>query len=159
MARKPKSLIAQVKAMTKRWPQLLPTPGIEPGTVVWFGDLKGFERPFRVSIEFGLPRSGSSSMCRRFPVVRVLAPQLVLNFDAEEEAPLPHVYFEAPNYTLSPLCLFDPKAGEWDTSMLIADTTVPWAARWLACYEIWEATGRWVGGGRHDTEGESKDAA
>ncbi|MBP8931241.1 MAG: hypothetical protein KBG46_08165 [Paracoccus sp.] len=40
-------------------------------------------------------------------------------------------------------------AKEWNPSMSIAKTTVPWAARWLACYELWEATGRWHGGGRH----------
>ena len=159
MARKPRSLIAQVEAMSRRWPGFEPTIGIEPETVIWFGDLKGLERIFRLSIEFGVPRSGSSIMCRLMPVVRVLSPSLVMNADAPEEAPLPHVYFEGPNYTLSPLCLFDPVAREWDRSMLIADTTVHWAVRWLAAYEIWEATGRWVGGGRHDDHKESDNAA
>jgi len=32
-------------------------------------------------------------------------------------------------------------------SMLIADTTVPWTAEWLANYEVWLATGEWHGGG------------
>jgi hypothetical protein len=82
---------------------------------------------------------------------------LVLNFDADDEAPLPHVYFEAPDYRLSPLCLFDPMANEWNPSMSIAKTTVPWAVRWLACYELWEATGWWHGGGRHMAQEDPKD--
>jgi hypothetical protein len=51
--------------------------------------------------------------------------------------------------TLSPLCLFDPEAEEWSHDDLIAFTTIPWAADWLACYEGWLASGRWYGGGRH----------
>src|SRR4029079_18395204 len=84
-----------------------------------------------------------------FPLVRILSPRLVPRFDAAEEAPLPHVYFEEHDITLSPLCLFDPEAGEWSHDDLIAHTTIPWAADWLACYEGWLATDRWLGGGRH----------
>jgi len=31
--------------------------------------------------------------------------------------------------------------------MFLADTILPWAAEWLAHYEIWFATGTWYGGG------------
>ena len=34
---------------------------------------------------------------------------------------------------------------DWNTSMLIADTIVPWAMEWAIYYEIWKATGLWVG--------------
>ena len=153
------SLSAQTKGMARRWPQFRATLGMGPQSLVWFGDLKGLERSFHISVEYGLPRPGDTAMSRFMPVVRVLRPSLVLNFDELEEAPIPHVYFEGPDIRLSPLCLFDPKAGEWDRTMLIADTTIPWAARWLACYEVWEATGRWVGGGRHAEGGEQGNAA
>lgn len=153
------SLSAQAKAMARRWPQFRATLGMGPQSLVWFGDLKGLERSFHISVEYGLPRPGDTTMSRFMPVVRVLRPSLVLNFDAIEEAPLPHVYFEGPDIRLSPLCLFDPQAREWDPTMLIADTTIPWAARWLACYEVWETTGRWVGGGRHAHGGERDNAA
>jgi hypothetical protein len=153
------SLSAQAKAIARRWPQFQVTSGMGPQSLVWFGDLKGLERSFHISVEYGLPRPGDTTMSRFMPIVRVLRPSLVLNFDAIEEAPLPHVYFERPDIRLSPLCLFDPQAHEWDRTMLIADTTIPWAARWLACYEIWEATGRWVGGGRHAGEEDQDDAA
>lgn len=147
-----KSIAFQVSAMARRWPSFESVSTLGPLSVVWFGELKGIESPFRVSIEYGLPVDGSDELHRIMPVVRVLHPTLILNFNAEEEAPLPHVYFQGPDYRYSPLCLFDPKAGEWDRTMLIASTTVPWTVRWLASYEIWEATGRWVGGGRHEDE-------
>lgn len=47
------------------------------------------------------------------------------------------------------LCLHFP--GEWNGSMLIADTIVPWASEWLMHYEFWLATGQWHGGG-HEPE-------
>ena len=154
-----RSLLAQVQDMGRLWPLFEPTSGTGPSSVVWFGPLKGLDRPFTLAVEYGLPLKGSTQRHRFLPIVRVLRPSLILNFDAEEEAPLPHVYFEGPDYHLSPLCLFDPFAREWDASMSIARTTIPWAARWLACYELWEATGRWHGGGRHQQQGEIKDAA
>lgn len=57
---------------------------------------------------------------------------------------LPHVY------PLNTLCLYY-GTREWNSSMLIANTLVPWTAEWLAHYEVWLATdGDWLGGGVHD---------
>jgi hypothetical protein len=117
---------------------------------VWFGGLVGIERPYRVFVEYGLPLlGGDNARWRTFPLLRVLSPALEPRFSPVEEAPLPHVYFDEKDITLSPLCLFDPEANEWSHDDLIAETTIPWAADWLACYEGWLATGRWYGGGRH----------
>lgn len=151
-----KSLLAQLNGMQRDWPQFQPTKGLAPQSVVWFGDIKGLERQFHVSIEYGLPLHGRTELYRRMPVVRVLRPSLVPNWEAYEESPLPHVYFELPDIRFSPLCLFDPKAREWDPSMLISRTTVGWTVRWLAAYEFWEMTGRWIGGGRHEEIGAEK---
>lgn len=145
--------------MAQIWPQFELALGQGSHSLVWFGPLKGLERPFTLSIEYGLPVRGLVQRHRIFPVVRVLRPSLKLNFEAADEAPLPHVYFEAPDYRLSPLCLFDPMSKEWSPNMSIAKTTVPWAARWLACYELWEATGKWHGGGRHLNQEVPRDAA
>jgi hypothetical protein len=125
---------------------------------MWFGDLRGLERTFHISIEYALPITGQSHMYRLMPLVRVLRPSLIPNWDAQEEAPLPHVYFEMPDIRLSPLCLFDPMAHEWDGSQLISRTTIGWTVRWLAAYEFWEATGRWIGGGRHDNNDQNMDS-
>lgn len=157
MAASVKSLEAQVRAMTRDWPHFQPLRGMGPRSVIWFGDLRGLGRTFHISIEYGLPDKGRQDLYRVMPVVRVLRPSLAPNWEAEEEAPLPHVYFEPPDIRLSPLCLFDPKAGEWDASMLISRTTVGWTIRWLAAYEFWEMTGRWIGGGRHEDAGVEKE--
>lgn len=55
----------------------------------------------------------------------------------------PHLYKE------QRLCLYFPKAHEWDASMPLATTIVPWASEWLLHYEVWLATGDWTGGGTH----------
>ncbi|MEQ8472557.1 MAG: hypothetical protein RIC35_15305 [Marinoscillum sp.] len=47
------------------------------------------------------------------------------------------------------LCLFFPKAKEFDSKKLIVDYIVPWIALWLFFYEIWLVTGYWKGGGIH----------
>lgn len=144
-----KKIVEQIRAMRLRW------PGFEVAEetadkAIWFGSLVGIERPYRLMIEYGLPIASSpNELFRIFPLVRVLSPRLVPRFNVADGAPLPHVYFDEYDITLSPLCLFDPEASEWLHSDLIALTTIPWAADWLACYEGWLASGRWHGGGRH----------
>ncbi len=67
------------------------------------------------------------------PSVVVVHPML----ESRPGEPLPHVYREGC------LCLY--KDGEWQPSMFIAHTIVPWACEWLAYYEVWKATGHWYG--------------
>ena len=154
-----RSIADQMRAMKKHWPDFEVARQTDD-TVIWFGWLVGIECRYRVSIEYGLPRAvEDDEMWRRFPLVRVMSPRLEPNFDAADEAPLPHVYFDRNDLTLSPLCLFDPDAGQWTLSDLIALTTVPWAADWLACYEGWRATWRWFGGGRHAAPKERNELA
>ncbi len=59
----------------------------------------------------------------------------------------PHLYPSKDPTDL--LCLFLPRANEWDGSQAIATTIVPWASEWLFFYEAWLATGEWLGGGEH----------
>ena len=130
--------------------------------VSWQGELAPLQRRFTVTITYGLPYplglaeqvhrsihgTTTQDLCRRFPIVRVLSPRLELRPDAIDEPPLPHVFPNLEYPPLSALCLFDPAADEWSHDDLVADTTIPWTAQWLACYEWWLATGRWYGGGR-----------
>lgn len=55
----------------------------------------------------------------------------------------PHVY-DAPG---DPLCIFYPAAREWNSTMLISRTIVPWTCEWLLHFEAWMYTGQWEGGG------------
>lgn len=52
-----------------------------------------------------------------------------------------HVYDTKKGY--SRLCFYNPKVNEWDNSMYLADTVVPWLTSWLFAYEFWQITGQW----------------
>lgn len=99
---------------------------LKPGRLSWTGRLQpsDLSRVYTVQITY---TSG------RYPAVQVLAPKL----QSSGKGFLPHTY---DNGTL---CLHD--AGQWNATMLIVDTIVPWAAEWLLHYEIWLATGEWFG--------------
>jgi len=58
---------------------------------------------------------------------------------------LPHVYSEVKQE----LCLYDNRYAEWDATMPLVSTIIPWASEWLFYYEIWLITGIWHGGGNH----------
>ena len=69
------------------------------------------------------------------PEVSILDPVLA----SRNGSRLPHVF--AGNHP----CLFRFKYREWNGTMAIADTIVPWVSTWLAHYEVWLVTGVWSG--------------
>jgi hypothetical protein len=72
------------------------------------------------------------------PVITVLNNQLK---PREPNGKIKHTYGNGS------LCLYYPKAREWTPQDFISETIVPWISVWLYYYEIWFATGRWLGGG------------
>lgn len=52
-------------------------------------------------------------------------------------------------YSDGSLCLFFPKAREFNSKRLIVEYIIPWISLWLFFYEIWLVTGDWKGGGIH----------
>lgn len=80
------------------------------------------------------------------PAVFVDQPDLTLLANG---ARIPHVYSEQPVR----LCLYLPRAYEWQSSILLNRTIIPWAILWLWYYEDWLATGEWRGGGVHVSPG------
>ena len=99
-----------------------------PGRLSWTGQLQPNDLSRMYTVQITYTRG-------RYPAVWVLAPELAPN----KNGFLPHTY---DNGTL---CLHD--AGQWNATMLIVDTIVPWAAEWLLHYEVWLATGEWSGDG------------
>lgn len=99
---------------------------LKPGSLRWTGQLQptDLSRAYTTRIDY---KPG------RYPAVRVLAPEL----KPTETGFLPHTFDDGT------LCLHE--AGQWNGTMLIVDTIVPWAAEWLLHYEIWLATGEWFG--------------
>lgn len=84
---------------------------------------------YRVRVEYAADK---------WPKVWVKTPALV---PREPGGRIPHMYGQ------KRLCLFYPRGNEWSGDMYVADSFVPWAAEWLHYYELWHATGEWLGGG------------
>lgn len=110
------------------------------GRLTWTGDIQPGPAcdTYRVRITW----DGRSSR----PAVHVLSPNLTALLDED----IPH-RFEGGN-----LCLH--YNGEWDPTMLISETIIPWTSEWLLHYELWLATGEWLGGG-HDPGGKQEHRA
>jgi len=70
------------------------------------------------------------------PTVDVLEPALT---PREPDGRVPHTFRPGR------ICLHLHE--EWDSTMYIHQTLVPWISLWLYYYEIWQATGEWLGGG------------
>ena len=103
---------------------------------IWEGSLKPYDlsNTYDIRIEYNV---------KYHPKVFVINPKpLPL---AKEEIELPHVH----NHQEQLLCLYHIKKYEWNESMMIAETIIPWTSEWLLHYEIWVATGIWHGGGIH----------
>ena len=117
--------------------------------VGWAGTLRPICQPYVVRVWFSLGFNLGWAMIRRFdPAVTVIDPVLRQRFKSTCD-PIPHLYRNVSDPSRPILCLFDPDDDEWQSGLAIADTTIPWAIDWLACYEGWLATGDWTGGGRH----------
>lgn len=131
------SIDQQRARMKAAWPKFAER-GIDRNQqqVRWVGSCRPQFMPFTLELRYRV---------LAMPEVRVLKPALIRLPDNPEGA-LPHVYPPAGDPTL---CLFDPLDNQWDPTMYLADTIVPWAFDWVACYELWLMTGRWTGGGRH----------
>jgi hypothetical protein len=108
------------------------------GVLFWTGSIQ--PNPLCATYRVGISWDGH----RRRPLVRVLAPRLMM----PDGKYLPHVF---PG---DELCLHYPS--EWSAKMPIADTIVPWTSEWLFFYELWLATDEWHGGG-HDPLSAEKD--
>jgi hypothetical protein len=146
----------QITAMSARWPSFA-VVAKEGRRVIWDGTLDPIQRRYHVRIGYQAPLAIERfSILNVQPRVQVLSPRLERH-PGFEEGPTPHVYLNKSDETLPFLCLFDPYSGEWSPGDLIADTTVPWTARYLYFYEGWLVTGKWLGGGRHPTDEEMGD--
>ena len=115
----------------------------------WEGRLQPYHQGYTVRVFFCLGRDlENAEIMPCAPRVTIVAP--LLRRRAEEPGePIPHHYPNEADPSRPILCICDPANKEWCFGDLIAETTIPWAIDWLACYEGWLATGTWAGGGRH----------
>lgn len=106
---------------------------ISPGHLVWKCTLtpSPLSNAYKIKMVYKL---GSH------PNIYVEEPKLAL---AEGKTKLPHVYSTKKQW----LCIYYRSGREWNSTMQIADTVIPWACEWLLHYEYWLATGKWHGKG------------
>ncbi len=71
----------------------------------------------------------------------------VSNYENIKNKAIPHIYSKNDNKKRLRLCLY--YGDEFKRGMSIAETLIPWAAEWLYFYELWLASGKWLGGGIH----------
>ena len=136
--RKRRSPDAQLAAMRRLWPDFTGRR-LADGTLWWNGPLRPKAQFYAVSLFW---KPGAMSL----PYVMVGDPPLAPR-PGGTFAEIPHLIFHAEEPTRSGLCLFDPEGREWSPADLIAETTIYWAAEWLAYYELWHMTGEWLAPG------------
>jgi hypothetical protein len=120
-----KRMFSESKVNTVHDQQLIWTHSITPSPL---GDL------YKVKLVYYIDQA---------PKIYVVAPKpLPL---ARGKARLPHCYDQKEQR----LCLYYPDGKEWNKTMLLANTVIPWTYEWLYHYEIWLGTGEWTGGGVH----------
>ena len=115
---------------------------VRSGRLCW----TGYIQPTPTSLRYQIRIEYLAGRSR--PTAGVISPKLAL---PEGEAGLPHVFSGAKD-----ICLHYP--GEWDPSMSIATTIVPWIAEWLLHYEIWQVTHIWTGGGHEPSAGTKRES-
>lgn len=98
---------------------------------IWIGNLQPspISEVYKVKIEY---------IFKGIPKVWVIHPKLLTRRNGER---IPHTY------SGNRLCLYLPSNKEWTRNQSIASTIVPWTSLWLYHYEVWHATGEWLGGG------------
>lgn len=95
-------------------------------------ECRGLVRPTPLSQEYKVTIKYESG---RRP--RVFLPGAQLKRRSADER-IPHTYSD------NEPCLFYPP--EWRSDMKISASVVGWLAYWLHYYELWHATGEWLGG-------------
>lgn len=136
----------QLALMRLLHPQFRAT--VQEGVLVCRGAIRptSLNRTYRVRVEYRAPEA---------PLSFVEDPPLRRRNPDER---IPHTYAgDRP-------CLYLPGVNEWRSDKRIAQTIIPWLSEWLFYYEVWRATGEWMGGGVHPTgpqepRGRTREAA
>ena len=71
-----------------------------------------------------------------------------------DDVNFPHKFDIDSKKNMVQICLY--RYAEFNSTVLLADTIIPWTVEWLYFYELWLATGEWFGGGEHPNVGEEK---
>jgi hypothetical protein len=141
---RPLTVREQVDRMWISYPRLIVVHEVE-WSAIWQGALRPLAQTYEVQISYCAFRFDPAHIEARRPQVEIGPPLLRARADAN----IPHTFPNRFSSSRPRLCLCLPD--EWNVTMSIADTIVPWTVEWLVAYEGWRATGEWLAGG-HKTE-------
>jgi hypothetical protein len=110
-------------------------------TLVWGGKIRPspFSKEYKVVLTW-IPEQP--------PNVWIIGDEL----ERLDDPSFPHIYHIDVERKMVRICLY--RHQEFNQYTFIANTIIPWAKEWLYFYEMWLATGNWLGGGEHPSEGE-----
>ena len=130
---KPLSMVIQQACIQERFPQFK----FYRAKSMWIGKFRPSTKSpeYLVEINYSL---------YKIPRVFVLSPKL--HPDA------PHIYKES-----GALCLYYPQDNSWNSQKLLGNTIFLWTAEWLYYYELWLATGQWLGPEAPHVDGKSEN--
>ncbi|WP_369769458.1 hypothetical protein [Flavobacterium sp. WC2416] len=136
MNKPPKLTIAQQYAALKRNYGFGETKMSTYSQIFWEGKLKSSPLGDEYLVRVTYKKDDS-------PKIYVLEPKELKLPEGKNK--LEHVY----DHKKQKLCLYYPKAKEWNDTKTIASTIMPWTMEWLYHYEMWLITDEWLGGGIH----------
>lgn len=76
----------------------------------------------------------------KYPKARIIDPPEIAKYNGEK----PHHLYDGDKDGQERLCVFYPRWHEWNGSMPLSDTFIPWTITWLRAYEYWQIIGEWV---------------
>lgn len=129
---RPLPLERQLGNLRALWP--LGNGSITGAGLVWMGSLTPTVLSRTYQVRLTLPAHAGR------PVVEVLEPDLRALAGPGD---IPHLYCQQRMH----LCLYTPVKGQWNRTMSVAHTLLPWAMLWLYYFEDWLPDRVWRGGG------------
>jgi len=116
---------------------------INKNQLTWLGEIKPtpLSKKYNVLIVYQMDKN---------PKVWIVGDELE-KLDSPE---FPHKFDVDEKNKMVRICLY--RYSEFNPFKLISNTIIPWTIEWLYFYELWLATGEWLGGGEHVDSGFSK---
>ena len=107
---------------------------IKNNCLIWYGEIKPtpFSHVYKIKIICNRGKKPKIFLCGE-------------HIEGIEKNDFPHNYHKDKKKQEVHLCLNMPH--EFNYSLRIVDTIIPWTQEWLFYYEIWLITGQWRGGG------------
>lgn len=137
------SLLQQKVALSAAYKNASCSIDNKKNELLWSGKIKptALSKEYTVILTYRLGNS---------PKVWVVGDEL----EKLDDINFPHKYDINAENKMVQICLY--RYSEFNSHKLLANTIIPWTVEWLYFYELWLATGEWLGGGEHPEIGTAK---